>query len=260
MRDNEARELRSASYHSPKSETPKDQSYDDVKNKLSSLNDQLQKSLNRLNQRNHGNQDGGYQPNRDYEELKRKIDYLTQELQKSNEIPSSPRGVLHRSDLMSSQPGAYPEQEEARRVQESVPRFLESRESTAGLAEPRESLRFSVDRPRQTSAVPLRTHSEAQPTQYMTRPSQPTYLAVCPICAGIGYHRHGDYVFYGDSVQVIDGDVANGSNTFGNHVSSPVHPVKVSTPVNGGEMATSTPNRYAHAFSCNCGIGITVWY
>ena len=219
-------------------------SYDDVKQKLDDLNDQLQKSLNQSNHRKHS-EEGGNEPNRDYRELKDKIDYLTQELQRTRERSFGPKEALDPAQLAFSPRLSYlATRESQRNTIGQLPNTHDRREPRTNVTESREPQRIYDEqrRPHRTFAeshVPQATFfgmQDAQPTLLASRQSHPTFIAVCPICSGVGYHKHGDYVFHGEPVHVIQGNVARDDT-------QPIV-VQASTPVKATNVFTSTPNRY----------------
>ena len=178
---------------------PRDQSYDDVKQKLSDLNDQLQKSLNQLRQRSLS-QERDYKPNRDYQELKDKFDDLTRELERTQDYVFSPKQSYSRHQRPNTT-------------------FADLRETQP-------------------------TFQRAPETQPTILTSPPTYITVCPVCSGVGYHRHGDYIFTGEPVHMIKGNIVHDSTPVNDHQVSPsIQPSLVQMPSSSAKIIASTPNR-----------------
>ena len=176
-----------------------DRSYDNIKQKLSELNVQLQRSLNRLQQRS-PSQERDYKPNRDYQERKDKFDYLRRELEKTQDYVFDPR-------------------ESYSREHKSYRTFADSQE-----AQP--------------------TFLRASQTQPTILASPQTFVTVCPICSGVGYHKHRDYTFTGEPAHMIKGNIVHDSALVNDHQVSPsVQPTILQTPSNSAKIIASTPNR-----------------
>ena len=144
----------------PTSDPPRNKIYEELKQQITDLNEQLDRPINADYDRKN---DFGpnYERNIDehrraYEELKNKLDTLASEIRRKNDFRPN-----ESSTLLTTQP-------------------LTSTKA------PQSILRSN--------------HQREQPQQQPTHAS-PSVVPVCPICSGLGYHRHGDYIFPRDFLE-----------------------------------------------------------
>ena len=157
----------------------------------------------------------GSPKNRPFDDLKHKLDDLRNQLQRTINTPQQTSTPYHPRP--------------AKRETVMPNRDYEDLKSKI------DSLAHELQKSRELRRPAFESSSDGSPV----KSPQQTFLPVCPICSGVGYHKHGDYTFprdfleSGQPVHVIPPQVA--------HDSSPVYftstPVQQPVPVRSSTAA-----------------------
>ena len=223
-----------------KADIPRNQSYDDIKQKVGDLNDRLRRSLSESKQR-FSAQERGYIPNRDFQELKKKIDLLTKELQRTQGVDVDPSESVDHARFTappripySESPGLQPDFVGS---QEQLPIAMPH----AGFIGTREPLRAYATQ--HMSPQPHPTFLRASQTQPTVFAPPPTYVSVCPICSDVGYHQHREYVFKRGPIHTAQrSPVRNDPTVPDRQLLTSSRPTVLQTPASSARIITSTPN------------------